>query len=352
MDWDVFISHASEDKAEVARPLARRLERQGLRVWLDEQELVVSDSLRAKIDHGLARSRWGVVVLSRAFLDKAWPQAELDGLLARELSGQRVVLPVWHGVTAGEVARRSPLLAARLGASTSDGLDAVCAALLQAMDRAPAIAADEPPDGGLLGFWRSLAERGRLPYEAVGEFLSRRESYAGQRVGDYQVTDLVGIGGTGAVFRAAHAAIGKIVALKLFFPVTEELRAVTAATERAVRGLSALRHPNIAALLDYGYAPLGPHVAPYLAYELVRGRSLQDWSRALEQGASDRPGGAWRDVIARQLTVAIAIAEALGAAHACRFLGTLGFEEVGVLHGDLKQSNIMVRDEDETPVIA
>jgi hypothetical protein len=57
MQWDVFISHATEDKDEVARPLAQALHNAGLRVWLDENELQLGDSLRAKIDHGLANAR-------------------------------------------------------------------------------------------------------------------------------------------------------------------------------------------------------------------------------------------------------------------------------------------------------
>jgi serine/threonine protein kinase len=72
--WDVFISHASEDNETVARPLAAHLREAGLRVWLDEHELLLGDSLRREIDRGLAQSRWGVVILSRHFLDKEWPQ--------------------------------------------------------------------------------------------------------------------------------------------------------------------------------------------------------------------------------------------------------------------------------------
>ena len=67
---DVFISHAGEDKVEVARPLTDALTASGLRVWLDENELHLGDSLRAKIDHGLAHSRFGVVVLSPSFFCK------------------------------------------------------------------------------------------------------------------------------------------------------------------------------------------------------------------------------------------------------------------------------------------
>jgi hypothetical protein len=81
--WDVFISRASEDKDAIARPIAERLSQAGLRVWIDDQALILGDSLRQKIDDGLAHSKWGVVVLSSSFLAKEWPRAELDALSAR-----------------------------------------------------------------------------------------------------------------------------------------------------------------------------------------------------------------------------------------------------------------------------
>ncbi|HSV72423.1 MAG TPA: toll/interleukin-1 receptor domain-containing protein, partial [Chthonomonadales bacterium] len=123
--WDVFICHASEDKDEVARPLARLLESRGYRVWLDEQSLRLGDSLRQKIDEGLARSRYGVVILSPAFLEKEWPQRELDGLFARELNSGKVILPVWHELNAEEVAARVPTIAGRIAVRTSEGLETV-----------------------------------------------------------------------------------------------------------------------------------------------------------------------------------------------------------------------------------
>ena len=82
--WDLFICHASEDKDTVARPLALALSEKDLTVWYDEFELVLGDSLRRKIEHGLANSRYGVVILSESFFRKEWPQRELDGLAARE----------------------------------------------------------------------------------------------------------------------------------------------------------------------------------------------------------------------------------------------------------------------------
>ena len=108
--FDVFISHASEDKGEVVRPLAEALQGRGLSVWYDEFELRIGDSLRQRIDHGLARSRFGVVVLSPSFFGRGWPEYELDRLVTMAVSGDQVLLPIWHGVTKQQVVDYSRLL--------------------------------------------------------------------------------------------------------------------------------------------------------------------------------------------------------------------------------------------------
>lgn len=68
--WDVFISHASEDKDAVARPLATALEAAGVSVWLDTIELRISDSLRRMIDRGIRSSHFAVVIFSDHFFAK------------------------------------------------------------------------------------------------------------------------------------------------------------------------------------------------------------------------------------------------------------------------------------------
>jgi formylglycine-generating enzyme required for sulfatase activity len=143
MDWDAFISHAWEDKESFARPLARALQAHGLRVWFDEFTLTVGDRLRRSIDHGLANSQYGIVILSPHFFAKEWPQQELDGLAQRESGGEKVILPVWHNVTAEDVRKYSPALADRIGVSSSRGLEQVVAELLQAMHR-PGRAVEHP----------------------------------------------------------------------------------------------------------------------------------------------------------------------------------------------------------------
>jgi hypothetical protein len=116
---DVFISHASEDKDEFVRPLADALIAQGLNVWYDEMTLRIGDSLRQKIDKGLANSKVGLVVLSPSFIKKGWTNYELDGIVTRTVSGEQVLLPIWHNITKQQVVDFSPSIADKVARSTA-----------------------------------------------------------------------------------------------------------------------------------------------------------------------------------------------------------------------------------------
>ena len=115
----MFISHASEDKDEIVRSLANALVSEGLDVWYDEFELRIGDSLRQKIDRGLSKSRVGLVVLSKSFMDKGWTNYELDGIVTRSIGGEQILLPIWHGITKQEVVDFSPSLADKVARSTA-----------------------------------------------------------------------------------------------------------------------------------------------------------------------------------------------------------------------------------------
>lgn len=130
--YDVFISHASEDKDAVARPLASALTNAGLEVWYDEFEMCIGDSLRRKIDHGLAHSRFGVVVISRDFIKKGWTNYELDGIITRAVSGEQLILPIWHNITRDEVVAFSPSLADKIARNTAiNSIDEIAAEIAE-----------------------------------------------------------------------------------------------------------------------------------------------------------------------------------------------------------------------------
>ena len=125
-EYDLFLSHASEDKDAIARPLYEALIAEGISVWFDEAVLELGDSLRRKIDEGLAKCRYGVVILSPKFLNKQWPQRELDGLVARETSsGEKAILPIWHDLDMVTLLNYSPPLADRLAGRSEEGIPAL-----------------------------------------------------------------------------------------------------------------------------------------------------------------------------------------------------------------------------------
>jgi TIR domain len=129
----LFICHASEDKTGFVRPLAEAL-KPHFKVWYDEYELHVGDSLLRKINEGLISSDYGVVVLSQAFFHKKWPQSELDGLFALETETRKMILPVWKGVTEDDVKGFSPILAGRLAANAADGVPRIVSDLRKSIE--------------------------------------------------------------------------------------------------------------------------------------------------------------------------------------------------------------------------
>ncbi len=97
--FDVFLCHASEDKAFVDA-LADAIKDAGISVWYDKDLISWGDDLRHSIDRGLINSKYGIVVFSKAFLKKKrWTEHELNGLFAKERDGRKVILPIWHDIT-------------------------------------------------------------------------------------------------------------------------------------------------------------------------------------------------------------------------------------------------------------
>jgi len=93
-------------------------------------------------------------MISPDFLRKEWPQKELDGLVAREVDGVKVILPVWHKITRDQILAYSPPLADRLAASSDHGLDHVLSELTRAIasgnqaTQLPGSSRKAPVDGG------------------------------------------------------------------------------------------------------------------------------------------------------------------------------------------------------------
>jgi hypothetical protein len=121
VEYDFFISHASEDKEEFVRTLYQALIDAGYKVWFDEITLKIGDSLTAEINKGLIKSKFAIVVASEAFIRKNWTRYEFESLVAQEMdSGTKRILPIWHGVSKDQIISFSPNLANKVALNTAD----------------------------------------------------------------------------------------------------------------------------------------------------------------------------------------------------------------------------------------
>jgi hypothetical protein len=154
----LFISHASEDKEDFVEPLAHALRDAGFEVWYDKFVLTMGDSLLRKISEGLNQADFGIVVLSKHFFTKKWPQAELDGLFSLETVERKVVLPIWKDVSEADVKAFSPILASKLAAIASHGVPAVVDEIKRAVDTTRTVEKFSAIENALSRF-RSLDQR-------------------------------------------------------------------------------------------------------------------------------------------------------------------------------------------------
>lgn len=106
-EYDVFISHASEDKQNFVEPLTNALKEAGINTWYDADQIGWGESIRQSIDKGLINSRFCIVVLSRDFFEKYWAgNYELNAIFQRAaLEKNPLILPIRHNVTLAEISQ-------------------------------------------------------------------------------------------------------------------------------------------------------------------------------------------------------------------------------------------------------
>jgi serine/threonine protein kinase len=134
---------------------------------------------------------------------------------------------------------------------------------------------------------------------------------SGARLGRYEVSNLIGAGGMGEVYRARDTRLGRDVALKVLPDYLANDASRRRRFELEARAVAALNHPNILAVYDVG----DENGIFYIVSELVDGESLRGAKLGLRKTVE---------------TVA-QIASGLGAAH-----------DAGVVHRDIKPSNILL----------
>ncbi|MBA2703960.1 MAG: tetratricopeptide repeat protein [Blastocatellia bacterium] len=144
----------------------------------------------------------------------------------------------------------------------------------------------------------------------------------GETISHYRITVKLGEGGMGVVYLAEDTTLGRRVAIKFLSSTAKEYRARFL---REARAVSALTHPNIAAVFDYGETDDGQ---PYIVMELIKGEPLSD---KLLAGSLPLP---------EAVRIVSLIAEALGEAH-----------HMGVVHRDVKPSNVVINERGQVKVL-
>ncbi|HEX3143421.1 MAG TPA: protein kinase [Pyrinomonadaceae bacterium] len=169
----------------------------------------------------------------------------------------------------------------------------------------------------------------RPAYNAVGTFVpslltqADSQSFSGEMIGDYRLVSELGEGGMGAVYLAYDTRLGRNAALK-FLPSRFHSPERVLRLEREARAASALNHPHILTIYDFGQQ----NGRDFIASEFVEGRTLREHINA-------------NDLTLNQiLEVAIQVASALGTAHAA-----------GIIHRDIKPENIMLRPDGYAKVL-
>jgi hypothetical protein len=106
-----FICHDSRDKTSIAEPIALQLQKFMCPVWYDQFSLRVGDSLRESVEKGLKECHKCILVLTPNFLrNEGWSKREYDSIFTREVvDKQKVILPVWHEISAQDVYQFSPI---------------------------------------------------------------------------------------------------------------------------------------------------------------------------------------------------------------------------------------------------
>ena len=121
--YDVFVSHASEDKENFVKPLVMALKDNGINAWYDKHEIGWGDSFSSSINRGLVKSRYAIVVLSPYSMHKYWTNTELDTILSMESVNAQKLLPIFHNISYEEIIAQKPIISGRLGINSNEGIE-------------------------------------------------------------------------------------------------------------------------------------------------------------------------------------------------------------------------------------
>lgn len=133
---DVFLSYASEDRA-YALALKNELNKQNISVWIDVDEVKIGDTIIRTIEDGIKKSRFAILLISRAYMKKPYPKAEFDTIIKGQIEkrGGPAVIPILHGdVSQNELTNFSGVVSTLRNVSTNFPLPDVVNEILNVIE--------------------------------------------------------------------------------------------------------------------------------------------------------------------------------------------------------------------------
>ena len=111
-EYDVFISHANKDKADLVEDLYKSINKLGVTIFYDKESLEWGDNWKNRILSGVKKAEFAIIVISENFFDREWTERELSEFLNRQnRNGQKLILPILHNITIAQLQEKYPSIA-------------------------------------------------------------------------------------------------------------------------------------------------------------------------------------------------------------------------------------------------
>ena len=111
-EYDVFLSHANQDKAEIVDELYESLEKLGISIFYDKETLEWGDNWKKRILEGTQKAEFAIIIISDNFFGREWTEKELSEFLGRQnRNGQKLILPIVHNITNEDLREKYPSVA-------------------------------------------------------------------------------------------------------------------------------------------------------------------------------------------------------------------------------------------------
>ncbi|MEZ4774307.1 MAG: protein kinase [Bacteroidia bacterium] len=156
------------------------------------------------------------------------------------------------------------------------------------------------------------------------------EAFLGEEFNNYRITEFLGNGSLGAVYKALHTEMNEERAIKITHNVLKGYELVKSALVAGSKGLASIKHPNVMDFYDVGELTLYGQKRLYMAMEIVRGERLDK--------IDYQP---YREDYKVFLELALQLAAGLEAAHKTSFEDETGTPREGIIHGNLKTRKIL-----------